>query len=1104
MKLNRFGGGVVETLESRRLLAAGPSLVADLNTAPADSAPRYRMAELNGVHYFFATDAAGLELWRTDGTDVGTFRVKDVNPGPEGLAGPGGGMWPELTVVGGTLFFTAYESAHGRELWKSDGTAGGTVMVREIDFRDFPQSAPSFLTNVNGELVFTASETGGSELWTSDGTEAGTRPVESPPVNLVFHSLSPRTLTIDDTTFFVGSSSERGYELWKTTGGIEDAVFVKDTLPGPLAPFEQPPTGFAAVGDTLYFVGEDAEHGRELWKSDGTADGTVMVKDIVPGPDPSLPEQLGESGGRLFFQTGGALYVSDGTDAGTVRVTSPSINFTSVKYVRAVGPDGNGGVFFTAMVPSTGGLSREMLLWNDGTPDGTRVVKDVVPPGAVDGIGNLHDAGGRLYFTVRSMNSLTAWTSDGTADGTIPLPVPGMVAPATNSAPPPWLGSDGTSVFLVGSDEAGQELWATDGTAAGTRRVEDLFPGTGGTSVTGVAAVGGSVVFAAGGLLYRSGGGEAPAVIPGAPSGVTELVAGDGAAFFFASSPAPALWKTDGTAAGTVKLSDLANPASGGSPTPSKLVATASRRTVYFHVRRYPSPGLTGELWKSDGTATGTVMVKRLAAQGRVFAMATLGENLYFSHDDGVHSGLWKSDGTAEGTALAFDAYPTGGDDNAWLTPYGERLLFKARVSRALVQFFVTDGTPGGTVALAPAPGAGSPWSNVAVLNGAAYFGVWDDGAGALWRTDGTAAGTAPVKLVAPSAQFPTPMRLSTVGGTLLFTTGDADAGYTLWRSDGTAAGTEVVTTFAPAPDRLGPEFFGEANGVRLFAAYDPSAGRELWQTDGTAAGTRRVADLFPGDFGSYPAVAGEGGVVDDTLYFTAIDPEHGRELWRYTPDAPAATVVGAWATGSTWSAGFLQRLQSQGLGSAALGAALTAARPLPWVNVDRISLRFSRGVDVRQGDLRITGADGSAYATAGFAYDPQAATATWTLARPIDRPDRVRVELDGRVGGPAGWSARVDVLPGDVDGSGAVLAGDFSDVKRRFFSTATGAGDYDVFCDVNGSGSILADDFSEVRRRFFQALPGDGDAPATAGGPSSRADGAGEGVTPITAQVLA
>ena len=85
--------------------------------------------------FFVARDAAtGQELWRTDGTEGGTTLVKDIRPGPSD-----GGV-DSLTEMGGQLFFRACEGPTGCELWKSDGTAAGTVLVKDV--RAGPGSGP--------------------------------------------------------------------------------------------------------------------------------------------------------------------------------------------------------------------------------------------------------------------------------------------------------------------------------------------------------------------------------------------------------------------------------------------------------------------------------------------------------------------------------------------------------------------------------------------------------------------------------------------------------------------------------------------------------------------------------------------------------------------------------------------------------------------------------------------------------------------------------------------------------------------------------------------------------------------------------------------------
>ena len=70
-----------------------------------------------------------------------------------------------LTNIGGTLYFSAHDGASGRELWKSDGTEAGTVRVKDIRAGSVG-SSPRDLTNVGGMLYFKADDgVGGVELW---------------------------------------------------------------------------------------------------------------------------------------------------------------------------------------------------------------------------------------------------------------------------------------------------------------------------------------------------------------------------------------------------------------------------------------------------------------------------------------------------------------------------------------------------------------------------------------------------------------------------------------------------------------------------------------------------------------------------------------------------------------------------------------------------------------------------------------------------------------------------------------------------------------------------------------------------------------------------
>src|SRR6266571_4778448 len=103
-----------------------PFLVKDINVTTLGSFP-HGLTDVNGTLFFAAEDPTnGRELWKSDGTAAGTVLVNDITPGSGG-SGP-----DELTIVNGTLFFRAFDPTDGYELWKSDGTAAGTVLVNDI------------------------------------------------------------------------------------------------------------------------------------------------------------------------------------------------------------------------------------------------------------------------------------------------------------------------------------------------------------------------------------------------------------------------------------------------------------------------------------------------------------------------------------------------------------------------------------------------------------------------------------------------------------------------------------------------------------------------------------------------------------------------------------------------------------------------------------------------------------------------------------------------------------------------------------------------------------------------------------------------------------
>jgi uncharacterized delta-60 repeat protein len=228
--------------------------------------------------------------------------------------------------------------------------------------------------------------------------------------------------------------------------------------------------------------------------------------------------------------------------------------------------------------------------------------------------------------------------------------------------------------------------------------------------------------------------------------------------------------------------------------------------------------------------------------------------------------------------------------------------------------------------------------------------------------------------------------------------------------------------------------------------------------------------------------------------------------------DAPPPTVAQVYVRGTSWAGAdnlsdnlsFQEALASAGLGDADLGYRLDSAPAgwtIPWINVDQVVLRYSSpptGSGIPSASSVVLDGVRSDYAATSVAQ-LDARTYAVTLDRalgttPANPPatglvtagDRIRLSVAGGGAGSGTYALNFNVLQGDVDHGGMVLANDYSEVKLRFFKStntpATGTNDYSPFHDVDASGIILAYDFSEVKRRFFNDLPPAAAAPAAAG----------------------
>ena len=378
----------------------------------------------------------------------------------------------------------------------------------------------------------------------------------------------------------------------------------------------------------------------------------------------------------------------------------------------------------------------------------------------------------------------------------------------------------GQTLYFVGHDRShGFELWRSDGTRRGTSMVKDISPGRPGSSPDQLTAVGKTLYFTA-----RDG------------------VHG------------PELWRSNGTARGTRLVKDLV-PGQGAYNLGS---FTNVAGTLFFVAASAPQGGTQTGLWRSDGTAAGTTLVKEVGVE---FPTA-VGSILYFGSEDG----LWRSDGTASGTMMVkgFAGNAPCAREVCWPINVAGTLFFTAATDPTHWGLWRSDGTAAGTTLVKPGVAAISRIAVGATL----YFATLDYGNSWLWASDGTETGTIPITSVGVSPQGDGPWpQLTYAGGALYFVRNGP--GLPLMR------GTKVVRS------AINPRQLTAVGKTLYFEGYDQKHGNELWRSDSTTRGTRMVRDIRRG---ARSAGLSNLTAVGKTLFFTAHGSRHSEGLWRAGP----------------------------------------------------------------------------------------------------------------------------------------------------------------------------------------------------------------------------
>ena len=367
--------------------------------------------------FFSASDeTTGVELYRTDGTPSGTILLKDIDPGAaSGYQGGAG-------VIGNEFLFGANDPDHGTELWRSNGTSAGTVLVKDINpdgdgYIYFTGGYPNRqLPDISSgaRYYFTGNTQGsGRESWVSDGTEAGTFMLVDATAGPASSGYIAFGITHNGYVYFLN-----GPDLWKTQGTTASTSFVKrigneendftyhffhvykgkvyfwaysvpdevehlwvtdGTMSGTYSFFtsiqRQHISFFETVNDLLVFTGDSDGSPMGLYRSDGTAEGTVLYARFNAAYLYTFPRDVTKAADRVFYgdhdglmrPEGGMpesqddyyhLFESDGESTASMR-TLWAINTIGSNNITPI----NNKVLFTTYNNQQGAEANSMKLW---------------------------------------------------------------------------------------------------------------------------------------------------------------------------------------------------------------------------------------------------------------------------------------------------------------------------------------------------------------------------------------------------------------------------------------------------------------------------------------------------------------------------------------------------------------------------------------------------------------------------------------------------------------------------------------------------------------------------------------------------------------------
>ncbi len=751
-------------------------LIDDVTSISPNNVPS--IATLNGkVFYPDWNDVTGYELWCARDFEGSATLVID------GIPGLGGTFPSELTKADSLIFYRG-GGTQGRQLWRSDGTATGTFKLLQV-----VPTNQNILTNslrtIGNKAYFLIRKTSGeTEFWVSDGTVSGTMKLTVVPSS---YAVLDRfeAFIMDGKYIYLAIDPQSSAVKWAVTDGTPAGTELLLNLPTNtdffLSFYDSKTSKTVLNGSFFFFCRNDSTSEYELWKSDGTSVGTQIVKSLG---NSSSPQTLASSKQLFFFLAQNTvtndieLWSSDGSILGTKMTKSLGV-FEHYLYFGS-GEATDSTVLFRS--PFYGPDVPDFPYRTDGTEQGTYPVEGAAAPylAGSNPIGFVSSPDKKLFFRAFDDQFCGIWSSEPAApfvttridtmsaytyfDNAAPMAAFDKVlwfsdektlsvtdaTGAISKIQVPvnfggyWANGPDGAIYFMGDN--GQSLWHTDGTNNGTYEVVSAPTNS---VFYDLQAIGDSLYF-----LQR---------------------------IQLANQP-QYLWSSDGTASGTQKIDSLETGSTIFLRNVEDRLAFSTygynpySRTLFVH--GYPSVYFDGYF---DGDFAGLAI-----ADGKLFVLGSQTYNL----TDSLHYPFWVIENGTPTLLQKFKAIAGYTPYNFWntdsrLQSLHEKTIFGAGLSKGDVELWTSDGTSNGTYELRDLhPSGSSNPDNFVRYNEHLWLFTANDGAEvSWWATDGTWNGTFKVAALATVKDYYVPLVENAYlsGNRLFFSMNDGIIGQEPW-----------------------------------------------------------------------------------------------------------------------------------------------------------------------------------------------------------------------------------------------------------------------------------------------------------------------------------